>query len=205
MTINSSTMASFFFFFLVLYFFLALGSIIAIVLGIGSSKPFALDCLFPPNALKKFQLTQGAYSYTTFCTFIHLGVIPSSPPFHSCSYLNTNTTCTWKTTHLVKLRHSNLPHNLGLFPTFKQVGLKTTADFPSDLRPCRPGLPSPIFQPNHKLCLVWRLNTSKPTPQAPFLKSSLVDTYVACECIKSRIEPSPTLKLVTQATSKAIP
>jgi len=45
----------------------------------------------------------------------------------------------------------------------------------------------------------------RPTPQAPFLKPSLTGTYAACESIKLRVEPSPTFKLVTQATMGATP
>jgi hypothetical protein len=33
--------------------------------------------------------------------------------------------------HLVKLQHSNLPRNLGLFKTFKRVGLKLATNFSS--------------------------------------------------------------------------
>jgi hypothetical protein len=51
--------------------------------------------------------------------------------FHYCATLNTYATYTWKTMHLVKLWHLDLPRNLGLFQTFKQVGLKPTANFSS--------------------------------------------------------------------------
>jgi hypothetical protein len=84
-------------------------------------------------------------------TWIRIGIIPQLPLFHSCAALNTYVTCTWKTMHLMKLWHSNLPRNLELFMTFKRMALKPTANFPSGLRPCYSGLPSPVFSPNHKL------------------------------------------------------
>jgi hypothetical protein len=36
-------------------------------------------------------------------------------------------------------------------------------------------------------------------PQAPILESSFSDTYVTHEYVKLGVEPSPTLRLVTQA------
>jgi hypothetical protein len=38
-------------------------------------------------------------------------------------------------------------------------------------------------------------------PWAPFLKPSLVDTYVTHEYVKLRVEPNPTLRLATHATT----
>jgi hypothetical protein len=115
--------------------------------------------------------------------------------------------------HLVKLQHSNLPRYLGLTSTFKRVGLIPVANFPSDPRPCCSRLPSLVFRPNRKLCLVRRLDASKPTPQAsnPHLptpmqlfKPSLTSTYVY-EHVKLGVEPNPTLRLITQATTWATP
>jgi hypothetical protein len=57
------------------------------------------------------------------------GTISQSPLFHSHTSLNTYVTCTWKITHLVKLQHSVLSRNLGLFPTSTRMGLKYVADF----------------------------------------------------------------------------
>jgi len=130
---------------------------------------------------KIFQSTLRACSNTTYHTQICLGTIPLSPPFHFCASLNTYATYTWKTTHLVKLQHSSLPRYLWLFLTSKRMRLKPTTNFPSGPRPCRPRLSSPIFWPNCKLCLVRGLSVLRRTPQAPFLKPSLVDTYATHE------------------------
>jgi hypothetical protein len=97
--------------------------------------------------------------------------------------LNAYAICTWRTMHLVKLRHSNLPRYLGLTSTFKQVGLILVANFPSGPRPCCLGLPPLVFRPNRKLRLVWRLDVPKPTPQAPFLKPSLANTYATLQTL----------------------
>jgi hypothetical protein len=70
-----------------------------------------------------------------------------------------------------------LPHYLGLTLTSKRMGLIPIVDFPSGPRPYHSGLPSPISRPNHKLHLIQRLRASKPPPQAPFFKPSLVNTY----------------------------
>jgi hypothetical protein len=75
-------------------------------------------------------------------TWIRLGIIPSLPLFRSCVALNTYATCTWKTMHLMKLQHSNLPRNLELFLTFKWMALKLVANFPSGPRPFHSGTPS---------------------------------------------------------------
>jgi hypothetical protein len=150
-----------------------------------------------------FQSTLGTCSNTTYHTWIRLGAIPPSPPFHFHASLNTYTTYTWKTTHLVKLWHSSLPRYLWLFLTSRQVGLKPIANFPSGPRPCRPRLSSPVFWPNHRLCLVWGLSVPRPTPQAPFLKPSLVDTYATHESSKLWVKPSPRLRLTTQVTARA--
>jgi hypothetical protein len=39
-------------------------------------------------------------------------------------------------------------------------------------------------------------------PWAPFLEPSLVDTYVTRENVKLEVEPSPTLRLTTQVTTR---
>ncbi len=85
------------------------------------------------------------------------------------------------------------------------MGLKPIGDFPSGPRPCHLGLPSLVFGPNHRLCLVWGFSMPRWTPPAPFLKPSLTDTYVAYESIKPRVEPSPTLRFTTQATTGVTP
>ncbi len=95
----------------------------------------------------------------------------------SCVVLITYVTCTWKTMHLVKLRHLSLPHYLGLTLTSRQVGLIPTMDFPSGPRPCHLRLPSPISQVNHRLHLVRGLRAPRPPPRARFLKPSLTCTY----------------------------
>ncbi len=137
------------------------------------------------------------YKGTPFCTWIRLGVIALLLPFHFCTFLNTYTTYTWKITHLVKLQHSKLPYNFGLFSTFGWVGLKPATNFPSGARLCCLGLSSFIFQHNHILHLVWRLNAPRLTPRAPFLKPSLTNTYAACEFVKPKVKPSPTFRFIT--------
>jgi hypothetical protein len=64
-------------------------------------------------------------------------------PKHFC-YLHM------KTIHLVKLLHLDLLCNLSSGP-----------------RPWCPGLPSLVFWPNHKRCLVWGLSVPKPTISSP--------------------------------------
>jgi hypothetical protein len=118
--------------------------------------------------------------------------------FRSRAVLNTYVSCTWKTMHLMKLRHSNLPCNLGLFPTFRWVGLKLVVDFPSDPKPCCPRLQSFIFRPNHQFSLVRGLSTPRPTPQAPFFKPSFIGTYATHVYVRLGVEPSLTLRLTTQ-------
>jgi hypothetical protein len=54
-------------------------------------------------------------------------------------------------------------------------------------------------------CLVRGLNASKSTPSAPFFKPSLTSTYVIREFVKLKVEPSPTLKLVTQVVMGVAP
>jgi hypothetical protein len=85
--------------------------------------------------------------------------------------------CYWKTTHLIKIRHLDLPHYLGLTPTFKRVGIIFVTNFPNGLRPCHPKLPSSIFWPNRKLHLVRQLNVLQQMPSAPFFKPSFVNIY----------------------------
>jgi hypothetical protein len=83
------------------------------------------------------------------------------------------------------------------------MGLKLVVDFPNGPNPYHLGLPSPVFWPNCRFCLVQGLNVPRPTPWAPFLKPSFVGTYAARESTKSKVEPNPTLRLVTQATMGA--
>jgi hypothetical protein len=137
------------------------------------------------------------YKGTPFCTWICLGVIALLLPFHSRAFLNAYITCTWKITHLVKLQHSESPYNFGLFLTFGWVGLKLVTKFPSGPRLCCLGLSSLIFWHNHILHLVWRFNALRLTPRAPFLKPSLINTYAACESVKSKVKPSPTFRFIT--------
>jgi hypothetical protein len=40
---------------------------------------------------------------------------------------------------------------------------------------------------------------------APFLKPSLVNVYAICELVKLRVEPNPTLRLVTQPVTRVAP
>jgi hypothetical protein len=105
--------------------------------------------------------------------------------------------------HLVKLCHLDLPCYLGLTPTSKGVGLIPVVDFPSGPRFCHSILPSHVFWPNHRLCLVWNLGALRPTFWAPFLKPSFTNTYVVCEHVKPKVEPNPTLGLVTQVATGA--
>jgi hypothetical protein len=116
--------------------------------------------------------------------------------FHFRVALNTYATCTWKIMHLVKLWHLGLHRYLGLTQTSRHVGLILAMNFPSALRPCHLGLPSPVFRPNHKLHLVRGLRALKPPQWAPFLKPSLADTYVAHEHVKLGVEPNPTLRFL---------
>jgi hypothetical protein len=95
-----------------------------------------------------------------FRTYLCLGIVLISP----CAFLNAYVTYTWKTTHLVKLRHLGLTHYHELTPTFKQVGLIPAVDFPSGSKPCCTIF---HFRPNHKLCLVQGLSVPSPTPGPP--------------------------------------
>jgi hypothetical protein len=126
-------------------------------------------------------------------------------PFHFCVTLNAYTTCTWKTMHLMKLRHSNLPHYLELTLTSRHVGLMPTTYFPSGPRPCCSKLLTFVFRPNYKLRLVQGLNALWPMPWAPFFKPSLVGTYATRKCVTPRVEPNPTLILITQAATRGTP
>jgi hypothetical protein len=121
-------------------------------LGILKSQMFNHTCC-PTSSSICFRVLLACFN-TIFHTQICLGDIPTSPLFHLCAFLNTYTTCTWKTMHLVKLQHSNLPHNLGLFLIFKWVGLQPVADFLNGLRPFHLGLPFLVFPPNCRLRLV---------------------------------------------------
>ncbi len=105
----------------------------------------------------------------------------------------------------MKLRHSSLPCYFGLNSTSKRVGLLPNADFPSGPRPCRLGLPSPIFWLNQNLRLFQGLSALRPTPCAPFLKPSHVDTYVVREHVKPWVKPNPTFILITQVATRAAP
>jgi hypothetical protein len=128
--------------------------------------------------------------------FLHHPVLFSCRSKHLCH-------CTWKTTQLVKLWHSNLFHYLGLTSTSRRMGLILAADFPSSPWPYCLRLPTLVFQPNYKLRLVRGFCMSWLMFQAPFLKPSLASTH--CEYAKLGIEPNPTLKFDTQATMGAAP
>jgi len=180
--------------FLVLYLFLTLGLTIGYVLNIESFEAICLQLFTSQNALEEFTLDLKNLFWNRLSHSITLWCCLNVAPFRSNATLNTYATCTWKTTHLVKLWHSNLPYYLGLTSTFKRVRLIPTIDFPSRSRLCHLRLPSRVFQPNYKLCLVWGLGVLRPTPRAPFLKPSLVDIYVAREHVKLGVEPNPTLK-----------
>jgi hypothetical protein len=82
---------------------------------------------------------------------------------------------------------------------FRWVGLILAANFANGPRPYHSGLPSPIFRPTRKFCLIQRLNTPQQMPWAPFLEPSFTDTYATCEYVKLGVKPGPTFKLVTQA------
>jgi hypothetical protein len=148
---------------LVLYFFLALGSTTTCALGRGSFEAIFFQLFTSPNALEEFTFDLKSlfwYHLSHMFTPWHRSNVT---PFHSRVVLNTYVTCTWKTAHLVKLRHSNLPHNLLLTLTSKLVGL-IPANFPSGPRPCSPRLPSLVFRPNRRLHLVQGLSAPRPTP-----------------------------------------
>jgi hypothetical protein len=87
-----------------------------------------------PHQFPHQQLLEVRNSYCnsgTEATVIHfqVGTVSRSPLFRSHTSLNTYVTCKWKITHLVKLQHSVLSCNLGLFPTSRRVKLKYVADF----------------------------------------------------------------------------
>jgi hypothetical protein len=125
------------------------------VLSIGLFEAICFGLFTSPGCLKRFSnwpkepilIPKFAPKYA-LASFHHCFL------FHSCASLNTYATYTWKTMHLVKLQHSDLPHNLGIFLIDRWVGLKLAANFPSGPRPCRLGLPSLIFWPNWRLHLV---------------------------------------------------
>jgi hypothetical protein len=167
--------------FLVLYLFLALGLTIGYVLSTESFKTIYLQLFTSQNTLEEFTLDLKNLLWYHLLHPVTPWCCLNIAPFCSHVVLNTYATCTWQTTHLVKLWHSNLPYYLGLTLTFKRVGLISAIDFPSGPKLCHLRLPSPIFQPNYKLCLVWGLGVLRSTTRAPFLKPSLVDTYVARE------------------------
>jgi hypothetical protein len=129
----------------------------------------------------------------------------SHVPFRFCAALNAYAICTWKTMHLVKFRHSNLPHYLGLTLTSRRVGLMTAANFPNGPRPCCSTLPTLIFRPDYKLRLIQGLNALWPMPWVAFLKPSFIGTYATREYVKSGVKPRPTLILITQAATRATP
>jgi hypothetical protein len=167
--------------FLVLYLFLALGLTIGYVLSNESFKTIYLQLFTSQNTLEEFTLDLKNLLWYHLLHPVTPWCCLNIAPLCSHVVLNTYATCTWQTTHLVKLWHSNLPYYLGLTLTFKRVGLISAIDFPSGLKLCHLRLPSPIFQPNYKLCLVWGLGVLRSTTRAPFLKPSLVDTYVVRE------------------------
>lgn len=77
--------------------------------------------------------------------------IPFSCRFKHLSYMHMEDYTLCEASHL------DLPHYLGLNPTSRWVRLIPIVDFPSGSRPCCPRLLFPVFQPNHRLCLVQRL------------------------------------------------
>jgi hypothetical protein len=113
--------------------------------------------------------------------------------------------CTWKTMHLVKLQHLDLPNHFGLTSTSRWVELIFLTDFPSGPRPCCLGLPFPIIWPNHRLHMVQGLSAPQLTPQAPFLKPWLINTYATYEHVNLGVKPNPTFRLITQARHKGYP
>jgi hypothetical protein len=50
-------------------------------------------------------------------------------------------------------------------------------------------------------CLIQVLNVLRTSLRAPYLEPSLVDTSMISEYVKLRVEPSPTLGLITQAAA----
>jgi len=154
-----------------------------------------------PNQFPHQQLLEVRNSYCnsgTEATVKHfqVGTVSPSPLFHSHTSLNTYVTCTWKITHLVKLQHSVLSRNLGLFPTSRRVGLKYIADFRM--------IQGLVARDSHLSSSGLTTDFPRmpmPTPWAPFLKPSLTGTYVACESVKLGVKPSSTLKLVTQTAT----
>jgi len=55
------------------------------------------------------------------------------------------------------------------------------------------------------ICLVQGFSVLRASPRAPFLEPSFVGTYEACESIKLRVKPNPTLRLVIQAIMGVVP
>ncbi len=124
--------------------------------------------------------------------------------FHFCDTLNAYVTYTWKTMHLAKFQHLDLPHYLALTSTFRQVGL-IFANISQMVQ-------RPIIRDYHlsSSSLIrdfaqFKDDVSRPTPRPPFFKPSFVGTCVDDECVKSEVECSPTLKFVTQATMGVTP
>jgi hypothetical protein len=123
-------------------------------LGLWHLKPSTLKCSLPPNVLQEFTLNLRSLLWCHLshsfmpCHHSHIA------PFRFCVALNAYATYTWKTMHLVKFRHSNLPHYLGLTLTLRHVGIMPATNFPSGPRPCCLKLLTLVFRPNCKFCLV---------------------------------------------------
>jgi hypothetical protein len=149
---------SFSFSFLVLYFFLALGSTTTYVLSSKSSKAIYLQLFTSQNALKEFTFDLRSLLWYHLLHPVTPWCHSNIAPFCSRAILNAYATNTWQTKHLVKLCHLNLPCYLGLTPTSKGVGLIPDVDIPSGPRFCHPILPSIVFWPNRRPCLVWSFN-----------------------------------------------
>jgi len=163
--ISSSIVVSFSFSFLVLYFFLAVPWVSPQPMCWATIHPrsFAFNYSPPPNTLEKFALNFKSPLWYHLSHMVTPWCCSIVTPFRYCASLQTYVTCTWKTMHLVKLQHLGLPRSLGLTLTSRWVGLIPIVDFPSGPRCCHPWLPSPLLQPNHKLCLVQGLSVSRPT------------------------------------------
>jgi hypothetical protein len=93
-----------------------------------------------------------------------------------------------------------LPYYLGLTLTSRQVGLILAINFPHGPRPCCQRLLCLVSCANHKLHLVRGLRAARARLWVPFFKPPLVGTYLVHEHVKPGVEPSPTLRFVTQAT-----
>jgi hypothetical protein len=92
-----------------------------------------------------------------------------------------------------------LPYYLGLTLTSRWVGLIFAIDFPRGPRHCYQRLLSLVSCANHKLHLIWGFKVPRPQLWVPLFKPSLDSTYVVPQHVKPGLEPSSTLRFVTQA------